>query len=246
MADPNPAQNSDTSTQRTFQIPVENAAPDTHVHKGKTFKIPIESKSFNIPVEETAAPASPAPQPKPEDVHSSTGAYWEPYQPSWWQRGIDGLKTGYVGRNLGFGESFAHETARRIGEISLEDYQKIKADEKKGRNSLMMIPIIGGIMGDTEDKLTGQSNIGAINLGALMTNRFFPGLCLGQPLPLNGVLLEHDQRAREVANIVDPVRVGNADIQMTVSQDAHDFAHLSERREQICKHLMTPLIFARL
>lgn len=51
MADDTLTATPESPTTRTFKIPIENAAPDTHVHQGRKFKIPVESKSFQIPVE---------------------------------------------------------------------------------------------------------------------------------------------------------------------------------------------------
>lgn len=174
MADDTQVATPESPATRTFQIPVENAAPIDHEHQGKTFKIPVEGhrQSFSIPVEAPPPPEQPNPYDPEHKLQAHADVSASAWTPSWWDR-VKQTFTSGVGRNLGYGESFAHERARTIEKMTPTQYHEYREDQKKqsGKwyNQLEMVPYVGGILSQREDPLAIEGRTPGVNLGALMT-----------------------------------------------------------------------------
>lgn len=191
MANDSAVATPESPASRTFTIPVDQPA-STHKHGQREFKIPVEGKNFQIPVEAPETPAAPPP-PGPIVSNAPHGATLErpeaveqhfPELPSsmvnilpiankvknvvskWFSDGI--------GRNLGFGESYAHERARILGNMSVEQYHEYKQqqaqEDKKWYNSFENIPLLN-IISSRNDILDVAARAPSINLAAGMSSQ---------------------------------------------------------------------------
>jgi ddrB-like ParB superfamily domain/P-loop containing NTP hydrolase pore-1 len=95
MADPAVATPEAPPAPKTFKIPVEGAAPDTHTHGGKQFKIPVSgAKTFEL----TFDPTKKTPPTQPDAPKEQN--YIRAYEPSWWERTKNVFGKGGAGGGL--------------------------------------------------------------------------------------------------------------------------------------------------